>query len=53
MQDLLEFGEITFYEGIREKNKRKAVKFIDKIRKNGFIEYNLYFNDYGYIIKNT
>jgi hypothetical protein len=48
---LLKYGRIEFYKGLRKKNKKKAVNFINKLKKKGFIEYNLYFNDYGYIIK--
>ena len=37
---LLKTGRIEFYKGLRNKNKKKAVNFVNKLKKKGFIEYN-------------
>jgi len=52
LKKVIEAGEIRFDVGQRNKNKKKAVKILNRLRKTGYIDFEIYFNDLGYVVKN-
>ena len=52
LKKVIEAGEIRFDVGQRNKNKKKAVKLLNRLRKTGYIDFEIYFNEHGYVVKN-
>ena len=51
LRRVIKDGEFKFYNGTRAENKNKATKLLKMVKENGYENYNIYANSFGYIVK--
>ena len=51
LRKVLKDGEMKFYEGDRAANKKKAQRLVSQLKKEGYKNFKVYYNSFGYIVK--